>query len=145
MNIQVFRMLLNVHKRKNGDWLLILRWPFLRKKDLEPCVFPEDRNDIPNEYIFKRKLDAAGKVCRYKARLVCTGFMQRQGVDYSETFATVAQFVSMTWLIAIAAFHKFRVVQLSGIVARKLLGRFGMQECKPIKTPTAMFSGRFAG
>jgi len=88
-------MLLKVQK-ENNTW--------------EPCVLPEDRNANQIKWMFKRKLDAAGKVCRYKARLVCKGFVQREGVDYSETFAPVAKFSSIRLLIA--TLYKFRLVHL---------------------------------
>ena len=39
-------------------------------KTWEPCVLPGGRNVIPVKWIFKRNLNAEGKVCRYKARLV---------------------------------------------------------------------------
>ena len=62
-------------------------------------------------------LQEKAECCRYKARLLCKGFMQREGVDYSETFAPVAKFASITLLIAIAAFYKFRLVQMAVITA----------------------------
>ena len=43
--------------------------------------------------------------------------MQREGVDYSETFGPVAKFASIRLLIAIAAFYKVRLVQLDVIRA----------------------------
>jgi len=67
-----------------------------KNKTWELCVLPEDRNAIPVKWIFKRKLVAAGKFCRYKARLVCQGFIQREGIDY----LPVAIFPSLDcWLI----------------------------------------------
>ena len=35
----------------------------------------------------------------YKARLVSKGFMQREGVEFPETFAPVAKFASIALLI----------------------------------------------
>ena len=43
--------------------------------------------------------------------------MLREGVDYSDTFAPIAKFASIRLLIAIAAFYKFRLVQLDVITA----------------------------
>jgi hypothetical protein len=53
---------------------------------------------------FKKKAYAEGKVCRYKARLICKGFMQREGIDFVETFAPVARFQSITCSVATAAY-----------------------------------------
>jgi len=49
----------------------------------------------------KKKANAKGEVRRYKASLVCTGFMQREGIDCVETFAPVVKFQSVRCLIAI--------------------------------------------
>ena len=67
------------------EWILAIHAElasFEENKFWKPCVLPEDRNAIPVKWIFKRKLVAAGKFCRYKARLVCQGFIQREGIDY---------------------------------------------------------------
>ena len=56
---------------------------------------PDDRQDIENKWIFKKKTDADGNVTVYKARLVAKGFRKFQGVDYDETFSSVAMLKSV--------------------------------------------------
>ena len=51
---------------------------------------PDDRQEIENKWIFKKKTDADGNVTVYKARLVVKGFRQVQRVDYDETFSPLA-------------------------------------------------------
>jgi len=51
----------------------------------------------------------------YNAREVCKCLMQRQGVDFLESFAPVAKFASIRLLIAIAAFFKSRLIQTNVI------------------------------
>ena len=56
---------------------------------------PDDRQDIENKWIFKKKTDVDGNVTVYKARLVAKGFRQVQGIDYDETFSPVAMLKSV--------------------------------------------------
>ena len=44
-----------------------------------------------------------------KARLVAKGFKQIQGVDYDETFSSVAMLKSIRILLAIAAFYDYEI------------------------------------
>jgi Reverse transcriptase (RNA-dependent DNA polymerase) len=48
----------------------------------------------------------------YKAQLVAKGFKQILGVDYDETFSSVAMFKSIRMLLAIAAFHDYEIWQM---------------------------------
>ena len=64
---------------------------------------PEGIIPIGCKWIFKRKIGADGKVDTYKARLIEKGFRQRQGVDYEETFSSVAMLKSIQILLAIVA------------------------------------------
>ncbi|KAK8715321.1 hypothetical protein V6N13_042658 [Hibiscus sabdariffa] len=48
----------------------------------------------------------------YKGRLVAKGFRQIHGVDYDETFSSVAMFKSIKILLAIAAFHDYEIWQM---------------------------------
>ena len=46
---------------------------------------PLTKRVITSKRIFKKKKGASGKVEKYKARVVARGFMQEEGVDYTET------------------------------------------------------------
>src|SRR3954447_406582 len=73
---------------------------------------PEDRKAVENKWIFKKKTDAEGNVSVYKARLVAKGFRQIQGVDYEETFSSVAMIKSIRILLAIVAYHDYEIWQM---------------------------------
>jgi hypothetical protein len=63
---------------------------------------PPGANVIGCKWVLKAKKDAAGRVARYKARLVAQGFSQIGGVDYDDTYAPVAKLASTRAIIAMA-------------------------------------------
>ena len=53
-----------------------------RKKTWTLVPRPKDKNVIGTKWVFRNKLNEEGKVSRNKARLVCKGYSQEEGVDY---------------------------------------------------------------
>jgi hypothetical protein len=54
-----------------------------------------------------------GEVECYKARLVAKGFTQTFGVNYNETFAPVAKFVSTCYILALVAIEDMEIHQMN--------------------------------
>ena len=59
-------------------------------------------NVIGSKWDFNAKKDASGKVVCYKAQLITQGFSQVEGVDYFDTYASVAQLPLLYAIIAMA-------------------------------------------
>jgi hypothetical protein len=59
--------------------------------------------------VFKLKRDEAGATVKHKGRLVARGFVQREGIDFDDTFAPVARMESVQLLFALAAQEGWRV------------------------------------
>jgi hypothetical protein len=61
-------------------------------------------------WVFKLKRDEAGAIVKHKARLVARDFMQREGIDFDDTFAPMARIMeSVRLLFALAAQEGWRV------------------------------------
>jgi hypothetical protein len=72
----------------------------------------EGKNVISSKWIFKNKLNEQGQVIRNKARLVCKGYAQIEGLDCGETFATVARLEAIRMFLAYACHRRFKVYQM---------------------------------
>jgi len=78
--------------RANGTW-----------EEVHREQLPRGSRVLQSRFLFKTKLDQHGKVARYKARLVALGHLQREGIDYHEVYAPVAQLTTLRVLFALAA------------------------------------------
>jgi hypothetical protein len=56
---------------------------------------PEGKSVVTSRWLYKLKHAADGSIEKYKARFVAPGFSQVEGVDYDETFASVARCTSI--------------------------------------------------
>ena len=82
----------------NGTWELTPR--------------PQHRKVIKGKWVFKRKLNAQGKVAKHKARFVAKGCQQIPGFDFEDTFAPVAKFKTLRVILALAAILGLALYQL---------------------------------
>nr|GEW59974.1 retrovirus-related Pol polyprotein from transposon TNT 1-94 [Tanacetum cinerariifolium] len=67
---------------------------------------------IGTKWILRNKLDENGIVPRNKARLVAQGYNQQEGIDYDETYASVARLESIRILLAYACALDFKLFQM---------------------------------
>ncbi len=78
---------------------------------------PKGRKPISCKWVFKIKHGVHCEVECYKARLMARGFTQTFGVDYNETFAPVAKFVSICCILALAAIKDMEIHQMDVKIA----------------------------
>nr|GFC35411.1 retrovirus-related Pol polyprotein from transposon TNT 1-94 [Tanacetum cinerariifolium] len=58
---------------------------------------------ITLKWIYKVKLDELGGILKNKARLVARGYRQEEGIDFEESFASVARLEAIRIFLAFAA------------------------------------------
>nr|GEY89125.1 retrovirus-related Pol polyprotein from transposon TNT 1-94 [Tanacetum cinerariifolium] len=75
--------------------------------ELIPC--PDKVMVITLKWIYKVKLDEMGGILKNNARLVARGYHQEEGIDFEESFASVARLEAIRIFLAYAA-HKNMVV-----------------------------------
>lgn len=87
----------------NKTWSIVERKPSMRV--------------IDSKWVFKILKDTNGNIYRYKARLCARGFMQREGIDYTDTYAPVVRYDSLRVLLAIIATENLEVAQFDVVTA----------------------------
>ena len=63
-----------------------------------------NKNVIGTKWVVRKKLDENGEITRNKAKLVCKGYAQEEGVDYGENFSLVVRMEGIRTLLAYAAY-----------------------------------------
>ena len=86
------------HIKKNDTWELVPR--------------PKDKNVIGTKWVFINKLDENGQVTQNKAKLVCKGYAQIEGIDFEETFAPMARMEALRTILAYACSKQIKVYQM---------------------------------
>ncbi|CAA7030798.1 unnamed protein product [Microthlaspi erraticum] len=81
-----------------------------RTWDLVPR--PPNTNVVRSMWLFTHKFNAAGKLDRYKARLVANGKSQQPGVDCDETFSPVIKPASIRAVLDVAVSREWPLHQL---------------------------------
>ena len=75
--------------RRNGVW--------------EEVIVPPGCNVAGSKLVFKRKMNSAGIVVKFKARVVAQGFSQVEGEDFDDTYSPVSRLTCLGALLAIVS------------------------------------------
>jgi hypothetical protein len=78
---------------------------------------PEGKKAVGSKVVLKEKLDEFGNHAKFKARIVTQGFSQIPGIDFTETFSSVAKFTSLRIFLTLAAIHNWDIHQIDVVGA----------------------------
>jgi hypothetical protein len=73
---------------------------------------PEGRKGLPSHRVYKIMRNGAGNVQRFRARLVCGGNHQIEGINYQATYAQTARLGHIRLALAIAAKYDLEIQQI---------------------------------
>jgi hypothetical protein len=73
---------------------------------------PPHKRALDTKWVYKLKKNANGSLDKYKGRIVAKGFLQRPGIDYTETFAPGTQLSSLRVLLVLAAAHNLNLTHI---------------------------------
>ena len=88
---------------RNSVWDVVLR--------------PEYESGVSSRWLYKVKQVANGSVEKHKARFVAHGFSQVEGIDYDETSAPVARYLSIRSILALLAKMGWKIHQMNAKTA----------------------------
>jgi hypothetical protein len=83
---------------KNDTWELVPR--------------PKNKNVIGPKWGFRNKLNEYEQVTRNKARMVCKGYAQIEGIVFEETFSPVSRMETICFLLGYACSKNVKVYQM---------------------------------
>ena len=75
-------------------------------------IIPKGAKAVGYKWVYKTKLDSQGNIEKYKVRLVAKGYMQREGIDYNETFSPVSYKDFFRIIMALVAHYDLELHQM---------------------------------
>ena len=75
------------------------------------CIY-KNRTITGCKWVFKTKKDSLGNIEKYKVRLVAKGLIQKEGIDYKETFSFVFKKDSFHIIMELVAYFDLELQQM---------------------------------
>jgi hypothetical protein len=85
---------------------------FTRNQGWEFVERPKNHNVIGTKWVYRNKENEDGIVVKNKSRLVAQGYTQVEGLDFDETFASVARLEAISILLAYAYSRNIKLYQM---------------------------------
>ena len=73
---------------------------------------PQDRLVVGSRWIYKIKYYADGNIEKFKAILVANGYVQKEGIDYEETFTPIAHYTSIKSVVSLAVLMGWEIHEM---------------------------------
>jgi hypothetical protein len=83
-----------------------------RNETWDLVEFPTRRKHVGSKWVFKKKLNAEGKVEKYKSDLVAKGYSLVERIYFGDMFSHVAKLNSIRFLLSIVATFDLEVEQM---------------------------------
>jgi hypothetical protein len=98
----------------DADWVMAMQEELnnFTRNEVWSLVERPKQNVIGTKWVFRNKQDEDGMVTKNKERLVAKGYTQVEGLDFGETYASVARLEAIHILLAFATHHNFKVHQM---------------------------------
>ncbi|QHO56672.1 Retrovirus-related Pol polyprotein [Arachis hypogaea] len=80
-------------------------------KTWELLSLPKGKHTIGCRWVYNAKMRADGTLECYKTRLVAKDFTQQSGIDFKDTFNSVAKITTLRILLTIAAVKHWTMLQ----------------------------------
>nr|GFA97629.1 retrovirus-related Pol polyprotein from transposon TNT 1-94 [Tanacetum cinerariifolium] len=96
-------------------WIESMQEELLQFKRLNVWVLvpaPDNISTLTLKWLFKNKHDEEQTVIRNKSRLVVRGYRQEEGIDFEESFASLARMEAIRIFLAYAAHKSFTMFQM---------------------------------
>ncbi|GJU67290.1 retrovirus-related pol polyprotein from transposon TNT 1-94 [Tanacetum coccineum] len=86
--------------------------PSTQEQEHSPIISQDNVFLIKHKWIYKVKTYESGGVLKNKARLVAQGFRQEEGIDFEESFASVARIEAILIFVANVAHKNMKIYQM---------------------------------
>ncbi|GJR84459.1 retrovirus-related pol polyprotein from transposon TNT 1-94, partial [Tanacetum coccineum] len=96
-------------------WIESMQEELVQFKRLDVWVLvplPDNINHSTLKWLLKNKHDEENTVIRNKSRLVVRGYRQEEGIDFEESFASVARMEAIRIFLAYVAHKSFTMIQM---------------------------------